>query len=737
MRPICLQNWLVSGTKQSRSMRAIQWLRPAIALVALLVGPAALLTAQGTPQGILVCPNGTSSGLADTATNDQFNAACGISSPSGSSTPSAGPPLSGQALRNQMNQQLLQGMTNSFMQGAIHGFMNSLHRSEAMRRQQELIFQQQMQQQQQQAMEQQQLAEQQHINAMFARLNSELKFGQGLESLHMKGMDGDGSDALHMKLGDGDATADSYGIQGLPGLYVGGPAGGATTNSGTNDNAAQGSASGGSNPNLASGPGSGTTGPGIPGLPGIYLDGAQPEQAAPLAQAAQTLPAGPERDLEEDTALHAAQNNPALTAQTQDPQVQQFQQTNQNYQQELQTTAQARQQLAGAQSEVTADQSAIATAKAQLASLQPTEEQQAALQKMLDVAKSDEAASETARKMFEDADAHLSIARTQAIQSLARTAPPASNAGALLSGLNTAPHLLRAPQFPSVFSGAVASAPGSPVAQPATPPMQSHSLLASSTPSSDTPPMTHAQLCAQLVGAQTVLRRLIATEAMQQEVRTDWEEKIQDASDNAMQHGFDMVREFTGNRMEAFIRGKMLKNDKNLRMLRAAMSAEPDADKRAALQQTWDQLQQHREYLKDVLERAVKDQENLDKLATERDTKDTILGYEGTPENKLDAMQQTVDDLLANGSVQTHLGLSDEGMKYIEYTETIKDSGFDILSEALGAQRIAQMNQNSAQMQEEEKRQSEHIRKTVAQLNAEALHAPPGSGSCSVAVARK
>lgn len=715
---ISRQNNAASRKNARQMATAAMGLRLSLLLIVLLAGSTKMLTAQA---GVFVCPNGTSSGLGDTATAAQYNAACGLGGLGGSS-PGTGRPLSGQALRNQMNQQMMQGMTNAFMQGAINGFMNSLHRSEAMRQQQQLLFQQQMQQQQQQAIEQEQLAEQQRINAMFARLNSEMKFGQGLESLHMKGMDDNGSDALHMKLGDDDATADSYGIKGLPGTYVGGPAGDATTNSGAGDNAA----SGGSNPNLVSGPGSGTTGPGIPGLPGIYLDGAQPEQAAPLAQAAQMVPAGPERDLEEDTALHAAQNNPALTGQTQDPQVQQFQQDNQNYQQALQTTAQARQQLAGAQSEVTADQSAIATAKAQLASLQPTEEQQAALQKMLDVAKSDEDASEAARKIFENADAHLSIARTQAIQSLAKTAPPAPNAGALLANLNAAPHLLCAPQFAAASSQAMGTTVKSWPAQPLpAPPL--------ATPMSP----ARAKICAQLTGAQDALHRLMEAQKMNNAGLAQWSDTVDEASDDAVERGLLMVREYTGDRLTDYLGDLIKDSDQESEQIYLRISLEKDQAKVGELQQEWEKLEEQKANLQETLERAKRVQETTDSWLDQSKSMSKIFESIGKNEGMTEKIRELTGDFLRKNYVQQAMGVSPEGSIYIKYAGSILDSSYDIFSEVLSAQRIKQLNQNANQFLQAQKALQHRIQTTIAKLNADKQTAPPGEATCSQTVAYK
>ena len=620
------------------------------------------------------------------------------------------------------------------MQGAINGFVGAMQRSAAnaaAARQQQQAFQAEMARRQQEAEEQRRIAEQQRLDAMFARLDSELKLSDlpfqvsmkdtdvpGPQDLHMKGMDIPGPGDMKMKFGDDSATSTSYGLKGLPGIYVGGPAGGATTN--TADATAHGGAASdapASNPNLASGPGTGTTGPGIPGLPGIYLDGAQPNQAPQLAQVAQNLPAGQERDITEDTALHAALHNPALTAPTQDPQVANFQKDDLNYQQALQTTTTASQQYSAAQSQVATDQSAIATAKAQLASLQPTVEQQAALTHMLDVAKTDEAASEAARQMFENANVHLSVARTQAIGALASLPQDPNAAPIHLSrnalSRNAMPVPLRLPGP----VGPYASASGHPLpVTPAAPVVR--------------PVATPTQLCAQLAGAENALRRLMETQKMHNEDLAEWGQSVDEASDDAWSRGLDMARDYMGSGMNAYIEGKINGSEEEIQALYLRVSNEKNLSNMAETQKEWEALEQHKLYLQEALEHAKRDQKQLDVLAEERDFHEWSKDNKGDLNGNLEGMREIVDNLIGDEEIQKKLGISDAS-DAIKYGESIVDSGYDILSEVLAAQRIKQLNQNADQFLQAQRALQSRIETTVTQLNAASQNTPPGTARCN------
>jgi hypothetical protein len=268
-------------------------------------------------------------------------------------------------------------LVSSFMQGAATSFISSMFANNAEAQRQQQAMAAAILQRQQEQERQARIARQQKFDAMYARLSQALKlegvpFDLSLkpmstgQDLQLKSLSSSGPGDLKLKMGNGGG----YGIQGLPGIYVGGPAGGS---------------SGGPAGEVSANAG------GMPGLPGIYLSGVQPSQAPALAQTAQTLN-GPERTVAEDTALQTAQQNPALTAPSQDPGVANFQQANQDYQEALKENAKATVDYQTAQAHVAADQSALDIAQKQLQSVTPSAEQQQAFNQMLAAAKTDEAA---------------------------------------------------------------------------------------------------------------------------------------------------------------------------------------------------------------------------------------------------------------------------------------------------------------------------------------------------------
>jgi hypothetical protein len=690
------------------------------------------------------CPDGSWTQVHCSGGDAEYFAGCHINpnsngggSNSSSSVSSVAAPLTGAALRRQMNQQLAIGVTNAAMQGAITGFLSSMARNNAAAQQQQQAFQQEMLRRQREAAEQQHLAEQQRADAMFARLNSELKlegvpFGLSLkrtnstgpEELQLKGMNSSGPGDLKLKIGDASPT--SYGLKGLPGIYVGGPGGSEGESSGGSATAnSNGEGAAAANPNLASGPGSGATGQGIAGLPGIYLDGVQPGEAPQLAQAAEGL-SGPDRDVAEDTALRAAQSNPALTVPSQDPQVTNFQQANQQYQQSLQTDANASQNYDAAQARVAADQSAVQTAKSQLTGLQPTVDQTAALKNMMDVAKTDEDASEAARAIFENANAHLSIARGNATGALANLSPSSGSVPVdLTHATQSKPALLRTPS---------ASLPILILPTPA--PVHNASALRA-TPVAIKPAATPAQLCAQLAGAQDALRRLMETQNMHNEDRKEWEEAINEASDDAWKRGFDMLREYSGEKLAEHLKEMSKESDAEIEKLYRQISEEKDPAKVGALQQKWERLDQRKPYLQaylqDAIRRSEADQKHLDELTDERELYEWQKKYKGDMEGTMDGVRQIVDMGLGDKGVQKFFRLSPASAAFLKYGLSIEDSAFDILSEVYGAQQIKQLNENSEKFLQAQKALQQRIRATVAQLNTYKAENPEGAKCTSEA----
>jgi hypothetical protein len=709
-----------------------------IAAATIILGASAARGQSNPPAtcaGPIQCGNGVSiSCPSPNPTSAEVLAACSAAGGSNSALGGASSlaPLTGAALRQQMNQQLRIGVANAAMQGAINGFLSSMAKNNAAAQQQQQSFQQEMLRRQQEAAEQALLAEQQRVAAMFARLNSKLKLDgvpldlslKGMNStgpggLQLKGMTSSGPGDLQLKVGNASAT--SYGLKGLPGIYVGGPAGGDVSSSsqsstGQSSGAANaaGSANGADanagNPNLAAGFGS--TGQGIPGLPGIYLDGVQPSQAPQLAQAAQNL-SGPERDVAEDTALHAAESNPALTAPSQDPQVTNFQQANQQYQQASQTEADASENYKAAQAQAAADQSAIQTAQSQLASLQPTVDQQAALKNMMDVAKTDEDASEAARAIFENANAHLSVARgnaTGALASLSQSS--ASTPVDLTHATQSKPALLRTPSASMPF-----------LSTPA--PVHTASALPAM-PATIKPAPTHNQLCAQLTGAQDALRRLMETQNMHNEDREELEKDVNEAEDDAWKRGFDMLREYSGEKLAEHLNDMIKESDGEIEKLYREISNEKDPAKVGELQKKWEQIDQRKAYLQGAARRAAVDQKHLEELTDERELFEFQDKYKGDLEGGMDGVRQIIDMGLGDEKVQKILRLSPASAAFLKYGLSIEDSAYDILKEVKSAQQINQLNQNSEKFLQAQKALQQRIRGTVAQLNTYKVENPEG-----------
>ena len=632
---------------------------------------------------------------------------------------------------------------SGFMQGAATNFISAMFaaNSPEAQRQRQLMEQEILRRKQEQE-RQRRLAEQQRFDAMYARLSSTLKlegvpFSLALknmssaspENLELKGMSSSGPGELKLKLAD--STPGGYGLKGLPGMYVGGPAGGDGT-------AAQAKATTTTtNPNLASGPGTGTTGPGIPGLPGVYLDGVQPSQAPKLAQAAENL-SGPERVLAQDTALQAAGQNPALSAPSQDPHVQEFQQANQDYQQALAANAAASQNLQTAQTHLDSDKAAIDVARTQLNSITPSVQQQEAFNKMLAAAKSDEELKVASDKAFDQTRIQLDSARQHASTALADLTPPSStapqvrdrslgaNAGAtamndasvvdLGHATRTQPNLLRTPAT-QASSAATKVSPAPTAVASATPKLKP----------------TFSQLCTQLSEAQTALRRLMETQNMRNQDRAQWEKAVDDSSEAAWQRGADMLREASGELLARHLNGLARKNDEEIEKLYRDISAEKDPLKVGAMQKKWEQMDLNKAHLQDALHRAAVDQKHLDELTAEREYFKWTSEYEGHLVGTMEDLRQIVDIALGDDGVKQLL--TPEVAAAFKYGLSIEDSSFDILREVLAAQQIKQLNQNSEEFLKAVAALNKRIQHTVSQLNDYRSTSPAGL-TCSGATAQ-
>jgi len=239
--------------------------------------------------------------------------------------------------------------------------------------------------------------EEQKRQEMFDRLNGTLKGIAGDQRLHLKGL---GSDST-------GGTGSTSSAQMFGGLKL---------KLGNNSSAVQNDECAGKSW-------------GIPGLPGVYLNYChQPSLWFPntpgapgpveVAQAAQNL-SGPAREVVEQAVLSAAENNPALTTPSQDPNVVAFQQADQEYQQAVQAQDNVNQQFAAARTRVDDDQNVLDVVNSKFDKATASAAQQAALAQMAAAAKSDEEASSMAKQGFDTVAAKTSVARTQAVKALA------------------------------------------------------------------------------------------------------------------------------------------------------------------------------------------------------------------------------------------------------------------------------------------------------------------------------
>jgi hypothetical protein len=626
----------------------------------------------------------------------------------------------------------MQHATNSFL---VSLFANSASDTERQRQimAQQQLMEQQLRQRQQELERQRRIAEQQRIDAMFARLQRQLKlegvaFGLTLKAMNTStdlelksmSMNSGGPDGLKLKMSP--ATPTSYGLKGLPGIYIGGPAG-SDAAEGAANGATNGGAAPSANPNLVSGPGTGTTGPGIPGLPGIYLDGVQPNQAPQLAQAAEKL-SGPEREMAQDTALEAAQKNSQITT-SQDPQVQTFQRAVQDYDHAAADAKTAQQQLNNQQASVEADHAVLDMAHSKLDSATATEAQQQAYSQMVQAAKTDEDAATAGQRIFDNAQATLSLSRTKAAGALAALAPSsAANDTSVVDLRNVdvsqatqpQPNLLRAS---SARAQVPADAPGP--ALIAAPALARTSVNVPATPLKQTAP----QLCTQLVQAQDALRRLMRTQETQSQNREEWEKEIDDDSDDALKRGLDMVRDYAGDKLTDHLQELIKGQDKEIENLYLEISNKK-ATEVGDLQKKFEQLDLNKTRLKDALRRAEIDKEHLSKLADERDFFEWTHKNPDDLKGAMEGVQQLADMLLGDPAVQHALRLSPESSSFIKSVGSLMGSGYDIYADYLGAQQIKQLNQNSEQFLQAVKALNRRIQTTVTQLNVYKNQTPEG-----------
>ncbi len=612
-------------------------------------------------------------------------------------------------------------MVSSMMQGAATSFISSLFadNSEALRQQQAMAEETARRTQEQER--QRRIAEQQRIDAMFARLNRELKLEGVPFALSLKGMNStdpqalqlkgvnssSGPEALTLKLSQSSPT--SYGLKGLPGIYVGGPAG-------SDDSTAAG---GGENPNLVNGPGTGTTGPGIPGLPGIYLDGPKPEQAAEFAQAANNL-SGPDKAVAQDAALEAAQRNPALSQPSQDPKVQAFQQTAQEYDQAADTVKTTQQQYNDAQSRADADKTMIDVARSKMEAVSPTPTQQQAFNQMLSAAKTDEDAAETVRKIFENTNVTLSVSRSNAATALSALAPASSASTVDLRGARQM----------TVANLKTPDKTGTPVYVP-----MRAAVISAPAPAAKPIP-TATQLRARVEGLQEALRRLAEDEKKRGEARAeaakDVDEAVGDAEDRGLGMAMDLLTTGWDNcapLAKGGVAGKFTRDAEKIpgeieEVYREAAAAKDVNtlgsfnEKKEALDRTKIWLESYVGQINDYNDRMAQVNAALNAKNAAFHAKDAVGKSSANWESVLEDLHDTIETGLDDKRVADYLkSFGDCNVVGIKATSSIIDSVYDIFKEGDAAVELRQMDDNTMKFLTAQKALDAKLKATTAQLN--------------------
>jgi hypothetical protein len=258
-----------------------------------------------------------------------------------------------------------------------------------------------------------------------------LKTGAPLDNLQMK-LSG-GANGLPLKMGD-IAAGEGYGIKNLPGIYTNGEATGDATTGGLKLKLGDSTAETSPTPTPA-------PGMGIAGLPGldlpdnIDLNHVTPQQAPQVADVAIGVNDPQQRGAMEDIALQAAEKDPELNKPSDDPLVQDYQDSKRVYDGAKDANTAALQQASEAQGRAQADQTALTYAKQQMEASPASEQVKQAYAQMQALAGTDEEVAVKAREMFEGTQIQLSVNRDEATVSLAGLSLPSASG---VSATNTA-----------------------------------------------------------------------------------------------------------------------------------------------------------------------------------------------------------------------------------------------------------------------------------------------------------
>ncbi len=643
---------------------------------------------------------------------------------------------------NMMVANIQNSTTRAFMNSFTNTFLQTMFDNQQQAEQQRRILEQQLAEKRRREEEQRRIAEQQRLDAMFARLNRELKlegvpFALTLKpmatnaDLQLKGMNSGGPEDLKLKLGQEDSTPTSYGIKGLPGIYVGGHAG--------SDAATSASESPTQNSNLHSGPGTGQTGPSIPGLPGIYLDRVQPQEAPELAQAATHL-SGPDQTLAQDVALQAAEKNPVFTGQSDDPNVQNFQQTDQQYEQDKVAAQAAQQQWTEAQSRADSDRAALELARGKVDSGVATPEQQQAYSQMVRLAQTDEDAAQKARVIFDGADTKLSLSRTNAASVLASLVPA--------TGTASSPVVAAGGSQPESMSSDVVDLSHSRTTAPISVKLGTNNgvpipavatRVANSTPKAMSVPAQDLNAClgsaaghpiagnlptvqelrAQLEEAQEGIRTLVENHETEEDLREDATEQINAAVHDAKKQAFDLTVDFVMHKAIVGVRSGIWDSSQEVENLQKLAQGETDPARLGLLRSQIQQATTRQENLKLAKEILDKGKERLEDRARIRDFREWTDKPEDLQQTvgRMEGVKQIVQMALSEKSVKAALGYTPYVNDAVKWGSSLIDTSYDLLAEYLSSKQLDQYNRNSDQYLQALDALNRRVKVTVAQVN--------------------
>jgi hypothetical protein len=508
---------------------------------------------------------------------------------------------------------------------------------------------------------------------IFDRLSKALKLS-GLADLSLKGFDN--NPGLQLKgFGDLSTTTTSGGLQ-LKG-FGDSPAGqepssfapGSLQLKGFQDDSS--TPMSGSRYNVESG----CTPTGIPGLPGVYLHSCVTSQTSAflssgnpvqVAQAALTL-SGNDQLAVEDAAVRLAEATPPFVTGSQNPAVTNFQEIDGQYREAERQTVEASQSLKQAQNQAAASDATVNVYRSQITAQQavgnsPPRDVQQAMANLSSIAQTDEQAAVGAQQAFEDAAINLSMTRTKAVYALA--AIPARGNTPAAGWQDKGQPLISQPAVESIR-----------------PPKGGATISNSAITAS---PRPTADLCGEIGGLQQVLQRLTQAQATQASDRQQWLETMDDATRDAAKQAADFTFGTSTDLLTKYL-------DRQMQETVTRRTADDiDASGRQKLDDQFKILWTAKWLISKV-----------------DDKRNDIQGYDlfdphswkrlKSPdfEDWLNNLKDLVDKTLEKPEVRQVLKLSDEGAKVVVLSESIIDSGYNIMGEFVSIKRMEAMNEET------------------------------------------